>query len=170
MNKKSTHSVQPSRSKMRFLILTLFSILLMYDMPAIGSVVQAGTLTPEGKWKTISDVTGKPTSIVRIWKEKDKLIGKVEEVIPQEGKDPYPVCHKCTGERKDLPITGMTILWDFSQKKDEWDGGFILDPNDGKTYPCVIRVVGDGNKLEVRGYMGFSLLGRTQTWQRVADP
>jgi uncharacterized protein (DUF2147 family) len=170
MNKKRTHSVQQNRNKTLFLLLTLFSIILLDDLPVIGNLVQVNTLTPEGRWQTISDVTGKPTSIVRIWKEKDKLFGKVEVVIPQEGEAPNPLCHKCPGERKDLPITGMMILWDLTQKKDEWDGGFILDPDNGKTYRCVIRVVGEGNKLEVRGYIGFSLFGRTQTWQRVADP
>ena len=153
-----------------FPILTLFSILLLYDIPGIGNLVQAGTPTPEGKWKTISDVTGKPRSIVRIWKENDKLFGKVEVVIPQEGEVPNPLCHQCTGERKDLPITGMTILWDLTQNTDGWNGGFVLDPNDGKTYQCVIRLVEGGNKLEVRGYIGLSLFGRTQTWQRVEKP
>ena len=170
MYMERTNSVQHSRSKRLFRFLTLFSIILLYDMLLMGSVVEADTLTPTGKWKTISDKTGKATSIVRIWKEKDKLFGKVEVVIPQEGEDPHPLCHKCTGERKDLPITGMTILWDLTQNTDGWDEGFVLDPNDGKTYRCVIRLVEDGKKLEVRGYVGFSLFGRTQTWQRVPDP
>ncbi|UCE64735.1 MAG: DUF2147 domain-containing protein [Nitrospirota bacterium] len=151
-------------------MLPILLIVFLHCMLFIGNDVRAGTLTPEGKWKTISDKTGKATSIVRIWKEKDKLFGKVEVVIPQEGKDPNPLCHKCTGERKDLPITGMKILWDLTQNEDGWEGGYILDPNDGKTYSCLIHVVDDGNKLEVRGYVGFSLLGRTQYWQRVETP
>ena len=170
MNKKNTDSTLPGRRIPLFLILPILSILIISDLPITGNVVQAGTLTPEGKWRTISDKTGKATSIVGIWKEKDKLFGKVELVIPQEGEDPNPMCHKCTGERKDRPITGMTILWDLSRNEDGWDGGYILDPDDGKTYRCIIRVVDDGNKLEVRGYIGFSLFGRTQIWQRVENP
>jgi uncharacterized protein (DUF2147 family) len=170
MNKKRIYSIQPMQRTRPFLNLPLLAILVICYMPIIGNPVQAGTPVPEGKWKTISDKTGKATSIVRIWKEKDKLFGKVEVVIPQEGEDPHPLCHKCTGERKDLPITGMTILWDLSQNEDGWDGGYILDPDDGKGYRCVIRVIEEGNKLEVRGYIGFSLFGRTQTWQRVENP
>lgn len=151
------------------LLVTLFSIGFLFPIALIGNVVQAGSLNPEGQWKTISDVTGKPNSIVRIWKEKAKLFGKVEKVIPQEGEDPNPLCHKCSGERKDRPITGMRILWDLIKNEGAWDGGFILDPDNGKIYRCVIRVTEDGKKLEVRGYIGFSLFGRTQTWLRVKE-
>ncbi len=91
-------------------------------------------------------------------------------VIPQEGEDPNPLCHKCEGQKKDQPITGMVILWDLTQNEDGWDGGFILDPHDGKTYRCIIHVVDPGNQLKVPGYIGNSLFGRTKTWQRVAEP
>lgn len=170
MNKKEAHVIQLHRRATLFFSLTLFPILFLFTLAETGKGVHAGTLSPEGKWKTISDVTGKANSIVRIWKEKEKLFGKVEEVIPQEGEDPNPLCHKCEGEKKDQPITGMLILWDLTQNESAWDGGFILDPDNGKTYRCMIRVVEDGRKLEVRGYIGFSLFGRTQTWQRVENP
>ena len=151
-------------------ILTVCSIALLSEISITGGPAQAGPLTPEGKWKTVSDTTGKETSIVRIWKENDKLFGKVEVVLPQEGQDPNPLCNKCQGKKKDQPITGMMILWDLTQNDEGWDGGYILDPDDGKSYNCKLRVVDNGNKLEVRGYIGFSLLGRTQTWQRVGGP
>ena len=170
MDMEEVHAVRKHRRSPRFLILTLFSVLCIYVIPGTANGVYAGSLSPEGKWKTISDKTGKATSIVRIWKKQEKLFGKVEFVIPEEGKDPKPLCHKCEGEKKDQPITGMTILWDLTKNDVGWDGGYILDPNDGKTYSCKIRVVNDGNNLEVRGYIGFSLLGRTQIWQRIETP
>ena len=166
----SIHSIQLNLKRGLGFILTVCSIVVLSDMSIIGSSAQAGTLTPEGKWKTISDKTGKETSIVRIWKENEKLFGKVEMVLPQEGQDPNPLCHKCEGKKKDQPITGMMILWDLTQNEEGWDGGYILDPDDGKAYNCKVRVVDNGNKLEVRGYIGFSLLGRTQTWHRVGSP
>ena len=170
MTMTSIHSLRRNLNKGLGIILTVCSIVLLSDMFIIGSPAQAGTPTPEGKWKTVSDKTGKETSIVRIWKENEKLFGKVEVVLPQEGQNPNPLCHKCEGKKKDQPITGMTILWDLTQNEEGWDGGYILDPDDGKAYNCKVRVVDKGNKLEVRAYIEFSLLGRTQTWQRVGGP
>ena len=61
----------------------------------------------------------------------------------------------------------MEILWGMKKKKDdEWKGGEILDPKNGKTYSCRLRLKDDGKKLEVRGYIGFSLFGRSQMWLR----
>jgi uncharacterized protein (DUF2147 family) len=140
MSTKNTTSGQQIISTSLSVLLIGFLIGLLFNITPIGNVVEAGTLNSEGKWKTISDVTGKPNSIVRICKEKDRLFGKVEVVIPQEGEDPNPLCHKCSGLSKDRPITGMTILWNLTQNEDTWDGGFILDPDNGKTYRCVIRV------------------------------
>jgi uncharacterized protein (DUF2147 family) len=124
--------------------------------------------TPVGTWKTIDDQTGNPKSIVQITQVGDELQGKVLQVL-QSDQGPNPVCKECTGERKDQPVTGMTILWGMKQDGDVWDGGQILDPKNGKTYKCKLTPIEDGRKLEVRGYIGFSLLGRTQTWLRESD-
>ncbi len=126
----------------------------------------AQDLSPEGRWKTVSDKTGKATSVVRVWIDDGELRGKVEELIRKPGQNPNPMCKKCQGEKKDQPVKGMTILWGFTQDEDEWNGGYILDPDNGKTYRCIVRVVDNGRKLHVRGYIGFSLFGRTQVWHR----
>ena len=76
------------------------------------------------------------------------------------------MCSACEGERKDQPITGMVILRDLKKDDDEWTGGTILDPSNGKTYKCKIAVENGGKKLKVRGFVGMSLFGRTQHWVR----
>lgn len=123
--------------------------------------------TPVGTWKTIDDKTGQDKSIIRISEQDGELTGTVLEVL-QSDQGPNPVCRECEGERHDQPVVGMTILWGLRRDGEEWTGGEILDPNNGKTYKCKLRVIGDGTRLEVRGYIGFSLLGRTQTWIRQA--
>ena len=122
--------------------------------------------TPVGLWKTIDDKTQKPKSVVEIYQAKDgSLAGRVAEVL-QSDRGPNPVCDKCSGDRKDKPVKGMVILWGIKQKGDVWEGGQILDPASGKVYSVKVTPVDGGRKLEVRGFMGFSLLGRTQTWVR----
>ena len=63
----------------------------------------------------------------------------------------------------------MAILWGLAEDHEEWNGGYILDPKNGKTYKCEMKLEDGGKKLTVRGYIGFSLLGRSQTWIRVAE-
>lgn len=133
---------------------------------AFGAPAPAQNLSsPAGQWTTIDDTTGKPKSVVEIDVAGDQLTGKVLEVL-QSDQGPHPVCKECSGERKDQPIEGMTIIWDMKKDGDGWAGGTILDPKSGKTYGCKIHLVEGGNKLEVRGFKGFSLLGRTQVWVR----
>jgi uncharacterized protein (DUF2147 family) len=122
--------------------------------------------SPVGLWKTVSDDTGEPKAFVRIWAEGGKLSGKVEKLIVKPGEDPHRRCEQCPGEKQNKPIVGMTILWDLTRDGESWAGGYILDPDNGKTYQCRLKVVDGGRHLEVRGFIGFSLLGRTQTWVR----
>ena len=113
--------------------------------------------TPVGKWRTIDDKTGKVKSIVEIYETSNgTLAGKVLQVLNSD-KGPNPVCDACKGERHNQPVTGMVITW---------GGGRIVDPKNGKEYSAKMTPVDGGRKLEVRGYMGFSLLGRSQTWLR----
>lgn len=143
-----------------------FSALLALALVACTPAL-AADLTPVGTWTTIDDTTGKPKSVVAIAEENGELTGKVVEVLQSE-QGPHPVCKLCEGDRKDKPIEGMTIIWSMKKDGDEWKGGKILDPKTGKTYGCKMHVTDGGQKLEVRGFMGFSLLGRTQIWERKA--
>lgn len=117
----------------------------------------------EGKWKTIDDETKQAKSIVEIWKKSDgKYYGKVSQLLI---KPASPNCASCKDDRKGKPILGMEIIRGLEKDGEEFTGGTITDPKTGKTYKCTITRSGD--KLNVRGYMGVSLLGRTQVWQKV---
>ncbi|RKP52282.1 DUF2147 domain-containing protein [Trinickia fusca] len=128
-----------------------------------------GTSTPVGTWKTIDDSTHQPKALVRITQDSDgTLSGKVVKGLNPNEK-PGRLCTACTDERKDQPMLGMTIIKSMKQDGDTWDDGNILDPENGKVYKCKMHLEDGGNKLIVRGYIGVSLLGRSQTWIREAD-
>lgn len=117
----------------------------------------------EGKWRTIDDETGKPKSIVEIFKKSDgKYYGRVTQLLM---KPEHDTCVKCTDDRKNKPIIGLEIIRGLKKDGDEFSGGTITDPKNGKTYKCLIKR--EGNNLNVRGYIGFSLIGRSQTWQKI---
>ena len=132
---------------------------------AVAAPAFAAEMTPVGTWTTIDDATGKPKSIVQITESNGKLEGKVLEVLQSE-QGPHPVCKECDGERKDKPVEGMVIIWNVEKDGDVWDGGKILDPKNGKTYKVKLTMMEGGNKLDVHGYIGFALLGRSQVWER----
>jgi uncharacterized protein (DUF2147 family) len=132
----------------------------------VAGVACADMDTPTGLWKTIDDKTGKERSVVRIVDNNGVLEGRVEQVFPLPGDDPSHLCKKCEGERKDKPIIGMTFLWGLKKDGDQYSGGEILDPKNGKIYRAKMKIIEGGRKLEVRGYIGLSLFGRSQTWIR----
>ena len=124
--------------------------------------------TPAGLWKTIDDETKAEKSLVRITDTGGVFSGKIEKIVdPAKQADK---CDLCSDERKDKPILGMTIVRNVKASGDDkavFDGGDILDPNNGKVYRVKLKLVEGGSKLDVRGYIGAPLLGRTQTWVRV---
>jgi uncharacterized protein (DUF2147 family) len=126
---------------------------------------QAASLTVEGNWKTIDDETGEAKSILTLWVDGGELHGKIIELL--DPTEPNPVCEECKGKLKDQPIEGMTILWGLENDGDEWSGGKILDPSNGKEYKAKVSLSEDGMALDVRGFIGFALIGRTQVWERV---
>ncbi|SEM18357.1 Uncharacterized conserved protein, DUF2147 family [Luteibacter sp. UNCMF331Sha3.1] len=125
----------------------------------------ADNASPVGKWKTIDDKTNETKSIVEITENNGLLEGKVLQVLKSD-HGPHPVCSECSGERKNKPIEGMTIMWGLKKDGDEWSGGQILDPAKGKIYKVNLKLVDGGRKLDVHGYIGFSLMGRSQEWVR----
>ncbi|MEQ1723318.1 MAG: DUF2147 domain-containing protein, partial [Pseudobdellovibrio sp.] len=117
----------------------------------------------------IDDETKKPKSIVEIFEQDGVLYGKIEKLFRGPDEDQNPKCDKCSGDKKDQLIIGMQILNGLKKDNDtKWSGGEILDPNNGKTYSCKVELIEDGKKLKLRGFIGFSLLGRTQVWEREA--
>jgi uncharacterized protein (DUF2147 family) len=135
---------------------------------AAAFAASAQTTTPAGVWKTIDDKTKHDKSLVRIVDAGGVYTGRVEKIVdPDAPKD--AVCKDCTDDRKDKPIVGMTILRGVKQSAKDaavFEGGDILDPNNGKVYRVRLKLVDNGARLEVRGYIGTPMLGRTQTWVR----
>ncbi|WP_244846588.1 DUF2147 domain-containing protein [Caballeronia sp. SL2Y3] len=131
---------------------------------AAGAFAQASS--PAGTWQTIDDATGKPKAIIQIIDDGNgQLSGKVVRGIG-EFDHPDRRCTACTDDRKDQLVKGMTIITGMKQNGDTWEGGQILDPENGKLYKCKMKLEDGGQKLVVRGYIGVSLLGRSQTWVR----
>ena len=133
---------------------------------AVAGAQDASANSPVGQWKTVDDVTGKPESVVVIWEENGKLFGRIQKLVNPDPHDPNPRCEDCSGAQKGKPVIGLRILWDLQKDGDGWSGGTILDPANGKTYKCFLSLEDGGAKLKVRGFIGVSLLGRTQYWLR----
>jgi len=119
--------------------------------------------TPVGRWKTIDDKTGKPKAIVVIYMDHGRFFGRVEATLNPDAKK---ICDLCKDERKNQPIVGMVILRGLAPHGEEYSGGDILDPDNGSVYRCKMRLQEGGRQLSVRGFIGFSLLGRSQVWTR----
>ena len=141
----------------------LFIILGIFSLNLYAATAQ---LTPVGKWKTIDDVTGKPHSIIEISKVNDSLEGTITQIFWQKGDTKN--CIKCTGEFYNKPVEGLKILWGFHYDGNKWVGGKILDPSNGKIYHATLQLNNNGEVLNVRGYIGIPLFGRTENWLRMS--
>jgi uncharacterized protein (DUF2147 family) len=146
------------KNMIRILMLALFALSAM--------AVHAVEPSPVGLWRTIDDQTGQPKGLVRVREVAGHYEGQIEKAFPKPGEDPAPKCDKCDGARHNQPVLGMTILWGLTQQGDEYQGGEILDPESGKIYRVKMKLTDGGKKLEVRGFIGISLLGRSQIWLR----
>jgi uncharacterized protein (DUF2147 family) len=141
---------------------------LMALLAAFSSLSLA-QMSPLGLWNTIDDKTGKPKAEVRI---STNAAGELSGVVVrglEAQPDPEPNCEKCSDDRKGKPKIGLEIIRGGKKvdDKDVWEGGKILDPNNGTDYRLRLTPIDGGKKLEVRGYIGTPMLGRTQTWVRV---
>jgi uncharacterized protein (DUF2147 family) len=121
--------------------------------------------SPAGLWKSIDDKTGKPRSLIRVSEHNGAYSAVIEKgLLATDTGD--AVCDQCKDERKGQKIIGMTIVKGLKEKDGVYEGGEILDPENGKTYKCKMQLDASGNKLEVRGFIGISLFGRSQIWTR----
>ncbi|WP_399683295.1 DUF2147 domain-containing protein [Xenophilus sp.] len=123
-------------------------------------------MSPAGLWRNVDDKTGEAKAEIRIGEASGALVGRIEKSLKKDAK-PDAVCEECTDERKGQPIAGLEIIrgGKKAEGKDVWEGGKILDPENGKEYRASFTPIDGGKKLEVRGYLGP--FWRTQTWTRV---
>ncbi|MBW7858892.1 MAG: DUF2147 domain-containing protein [Leptonema sp. (in: Bacteria)] len=119
--------------------------------------------SPVGVWKTIDDETGEAKSYVNIYESNGVLYGNIQKLLSPA--DQGKLCDKCPGASKNKPMEGLLIIWGLKKDGNEWTGGQIMDPKNGKVYSCKMHI--EGNKLIVRGFLGFSLIGRSQTWHKL---
>lgn len=158
---------QPSRAAPRIAGRQAAGLVAGFVMALMAGAASA-QMSPEGVWHSIDDATGKPKAEIKI---SQGPAGELSGVVVR-GLDPAvnaePNCVKCTDDRKDKPKIGMEIIrgGKKAEGRDVWDGGRILDPENGKDYSLRLTPIDGGKKLEVRGYIGSPLLGRTQTWIR----
>ncbi len=146
---------------MRFLPVAV-ALAALLSMPA----AWADDASPVGLWKNIDDVSGKPKALIRISENKGELEGRIEQLFRPAGEEQNPKCVKCEGVLKDQPIVGMVFMSGLKKSGDEYSGGEILDPDNGKVYKSKLTLVDGGKKVKVRGYIGIPMLGRSQVWVR----
>ena len=125
--------------------------------------------TPVGTWRQYDDRKGDLRSVIQIEQVGNELAGTIRKTFLRPGEPDPPTCEKCPGEFKDKPIVGLRFLWGLTGAGREWGGGRVLDPDDGKIYRVKLTLSDDGKTLEVRGYIGISMFGRSQKWVR-AEP
>lgn len=135
----------------------LFALLLI----AFTAAINAQSIF--GKWENRDETTNKVDSVIEVYEKDGKAYAKIVEITDKNRQN--AVCDQCSGKQKNQAILGMDILSGLKKDGDEWSGGKILDPKNGKEYKCYIKLE-DSNKLKIRGYIGFSLLGRTAYWYR----
>ena len=149
----------PAENPMRSIALLIFALLL----PCAAFAQQA---SPIGQWRTIDDHSGKPRSIVEVYANADGTLSARIVRLLDLSKGANPMCDACRGALHGKPIVGMVIAWGLRADDGSWSGGRILDPDNGKEYSVKLTPGKDGRTLEVRGYIGMPMLGRTQAWQR----
>jgi len=146
-----------------FMPFAMLCLLLSAGMQA-AALHAADLNSPIGRWRTFDDKTGQARGIVRIFEQDGRFFGRLEQSFTP-GADTR-VCSVCTDDRKNQPIIGLMIIRNVKLENGEYGGGDILDPDTGSVYRCKFHLEQGGARLVVRGFIGFSLLGRSQTWQR----
>ncbi|MBP3947164.1 DUF2147 domain-containing protein [Psychrobacter sp. K31L] len=118
------------------------------------------------KWQTIDDKTGEKKAIIQLNESNGKVSGKIIKVLNKE--EAKAVCTKCPGSLKNKPIEGLQILSGLkADGNNKWSDGKLVDPESGKTYSGKLTLSDNGQSLDLRGYVGSPLFGRSQTWQRI---
>lgn len=138
--------------------------LLLCSVLLLNTAIAKTVDEPTGLWKAHND-EGAPTGFIRVTQKAGVYTGVIENGLPDVTEEQF--CTACKGARKGQPLIGMTIIKNVKANGDEYKGDEILDPFSGNTYRVKLKMIESGQKMEVRGFIGFSLFGRTQIWERV---
>lgn len=152
----------PRAPRVTLLLLSCTVVVVMAGTARLG----AANDSPVGTWNQFDDKKGDLRSVIKIEQAGGELVGTIVKAVLRPGEPTEPKCDKCPGEFKDKPIEGLRFMWGLKGQGRQWDGGQVLDPDEGKIYRVKVKLSEDGRTLEVRGYIGVSMFGRTQRWQR----
>ena len=149
------------------LLTTLVVALLVCSACVLPAAASARPASPVGLWQPL-DGAGRPLGLIRIFESNGLYYGRIEP--SSTGDDRSARCTRCRDDRHDQPIIGLVLLRHLRPQNGEYVGGDILDPDTGRIYGCTLRLTDGGRQLIMRGFLGISLLGRSQTWRRVDWP
>lgn len=152
-------------------LLTVFRMLFFIILMGVSSVLYAKSFAIQssvlGDWQTFDATSKKPASIITLYRKGDFVFGKVTKIYPINGAKSTDICVACHGEQHNKRILGLTVINKMICSDGRCHGGKILDPRDGKIYKSKMQIVGKGYYLNVRGYVGIPLFGKTVTWRRM---
>ncbi|HZT01991.1 MAG TPA: DUF2147 domain-containing protein [Steroidobacteraceae bacterium] len=143
---------------------TLLLISLAPQPPVRAAEADARLASPIGLWQPL-DSAGRPLGLIRIFEADGLYYGRIEPSSPSDDRSAR--CTRCTDERHGQPIIGLLLIRHLKPQDGQYVGGDILDPDTGRIYRCALRLTDGGHELIMRGFLGISLLGRSQTWRRV---
>jgi uncharacterized protein (DUF2147 family) len=147
--------------------LVVMSAIIMLGATSVS--LRAAEPSAVGLWEQVDEKSGKPESWFKITERNGAYEGNIVKIFFKPGEDENWVCDKCEGAERGKPVLGLALIKGMQRSGSSYENGTIMDPRDGAVYRALMKLSPDGQKLEVRGYLGISLFGRSQVWNRLPD-